>query len=126
MARKKGSGALGPTRSMRLPHALDTWLGERFTRHPEKSPSEVLVSLVHGGLRLRDGYMAVHRRELEHYVLSGDLNAYQTYVRCLLDTFGVAYVEHLERWLATDGIPPTDRPRPPSTIGEDAHFSDSV
>ena len=47
------------------------------------------MSLVHGGLRLRAGYMLVHRRMLEH---------------CLTDTFGTEYVEHLERWLEADGI----------------------
>ena len=65
MSRQKGSGSMGPTRSMRLPRALDTWFEERLARHLERSPSEVLVALVHGGLRLREGYMAIHRRVLE-------------------------------------------------------------
>lgn len=90
---------------MRLPHALDRWLCERLERHPEQSPSEVLVGLVHGGLRLRDGYMAVHRRELERCLVAGQTDAYATYLRCLLDTFGPEYVEHLGRWLAADGVP---------------------
>lgn len=104
MPRSKGSGAAGPTRSVRLPNALDRWLCERLAQHPEQSPSEVLVSLVHGGLRLRDGYMAVHRRELEFYALAANASAYRTYLRCLADTFGPAYVEHLERWLGADGV----------------------
>jgi hypothetical protein len=104
VARLRGSGSVGPTRSMRLPHALDAWLCERFGRHPEQSPSEVLVGLVHGGLRLRDGYMAVHRRELERCMLAGQRDTYAAYLRALLDTFGQDYVEHLGRWLAADGI----------------------
>ena len=95
---------MGPTRSMRLPFALDRWFEERLTMHAERSPSEVLVTLVHGGLRLREGYMAIHRRVLEHYVTSGQTDVYAAYRRCLLDTFGVEYVDHLERWLASDGV----------------------
>jgi hypothetical protein len=48
--------------------------------------------------------MAAHRRELEHYALAANSGAYRTYLRCLADTFGPAYVEHLERWLTADGI----------------------
>jgi hypothetical protein len=106
VARTKGSGSMGPTRSMRLPRALDAWFGERLERHPERSSSELLVNLVHGGLRLREGYMAIHRRVLEHYVSSEQHEVYAAYVRCLLDTFGPEYVEHLERWIAADGVRP--------------------
>ncbi len=95
---------MGPTRSMRLPRALDIWFEERLARHAERSPSEVLVALVHGGLRLREGYMAIHRRVLEHYVLSQQNDVYAAYIRCLTDTFGPEYVEHLERWLEADGV----------------------
>ncbi len=89
---------------MRLPRALDLWFSERLERHPERSPSELLVTLVHGGLRLREGYMAIHRRVLEHYVSSQQDAVYAAYLRCLLDTFGPDYVEHLERWMAADGL----------------------
>ncbi len=95
---------MGPTRSVRLPQALDTWFLERLERQRERSPSELLVMLVHGGLRLREGYMAIHRRVLEHYVASGQTDVYRAYVRCLLDTFGAEYVDHLERWLAAEGV----------------------
>ncbi len=95
---------MGPTRSMRLPLALDRWFEERLGMHAERSPSELLVTLVHGGLRLREGYMAIHRRVLEHYVSSGQTEVYAAYRRCLLDTFGAEYVDHLERWLASDGV----------------------
>ncbi len=105
---------------MRLPLALDNWFSERLARHPEQSPSEVLVALVHGGLRLRDGYMAIHRRELEHHIHSGSRERYETYLRCLRDTFGAQYVEHLERWLVADGIldsrSDTAAPRPPQRV----------
>ncbi len=95
---------MGPTRSVRLPQALDAWFIDRLELQRERSPSEVLVALVHGGLRLREGYMAIHRRVLEHYVRSGQNEVYRAYVRCLLDTFGPDYVDHLERWLAADGV----------------------
>jgi hypothetical protein len=48
--------------------------------------------------------MAIHRRVLEHYVLSGQSDVYGAYMRCLTDTFGPEYVEHLERWLEADGV----------------------
>ena len=102
---------MGPTRSVRLPRALDTWLEERLARHTDRSPSEILVSLVHGGLRLRDGYMSIHRRVLEHYVLSGQSDIYAAYIRCLNDTFGPDYVAHLERWLEADRISSNGAPR---------------
>ena len=103
MARVKGSGSMGPVRSVRLPRALDEWLEERLARHRERSPSEMLVALIHGGLRLREGYMAIHRRMLEQHAASGN-GDYAAYARCLEDTFGREYVGHLESWLAADGI----------------------
>ncbi len=102
MGRPRGSGATGPTRSVRLPRALDEWFVERMERHRERSSSELLVQLVHGGLRLREGYMAIHRRTLERYASSGESDAYATYVACLTDTFGTEYVGHLEKWLEAD------------------------
>jgi len=48
--------------------------------------------------------MLVHRRVLEHYVLSDQHDVYAAYVRCLTDTFGPEYVAHLERWLEADGV----------------------
>lgn len=89
---------------MRLPLALDRWFAERLARERERSPSEVLVTLVHGGLRLREGYMAIHRRVLEHYLISGQSDVYAAYTRCLLDTFGPEYVAHMTEWLAADGV----------------------
>jgi len=103
---------MGPTRSVRLPRAIDEWFEERLGRSPDRSPSEILVSLVHGGLRLREGYMAIHRRVLEHYVLSGQADVYAAYLRCLTDSFGPDYVEHIERWLEADGIRPAAESRP--------------
>ncbi len=95
---------MGPTRSTRLPAALDDWFASRLAVKSEASPSELLVALIHGGLRLREGYMAIHRRELEHYLSTGRRNAYATYLRCLVDTFGPDYVDHLKRWLEADGV----------------------
>ena len=102
MGRARGSGSMGPTRSMRLPRALDEWLAERLERHPERSPSAVLVALIHGGLRLREGYMEIHRRVLEQHLAAGETAAYDTYVSCLNDTFGSEYVAHLQTWIAAD------------------------
>ena len=95
---------MGPTRSVRLPEALDAWFRERLDLHRERSSSELLVQLIHGGLRLREGYMAIHRRTLEAHVLANEVDAYAAYRRCLADTFGAEYVGHLERWLAADGV----------------------
>jgi len=106
MGRAKGSGQMGPTRSTRLPAALDEWLESRLLLHRDKSVSEILLELIHGGLRLREGYMAIHRRALER-CLDGDPGAYESYRACLLDTFGPQYLEHLDRWLEADGIAKT-------------------
>ncbi len=95
---------MGPTRCTRLPRALDEWFTTRLALTPEKSPSEFLIALIHGGLRLRDGYMAIHRRALEHYLSAAEADRYAVYRRSLLDTFGAEYVEHVERWLAANGI----------------------
>ena len=101
MPRPRGP-TTGPTRSMRLPVALDQWFESRLRTHPLRSASDVLVELVHGGLRLRDGYMAIHRHQLEGR--RSRPAAYAEYLACLSDTVGPEYVEHLERWLAADGI----------------------
>jgi hypothetical protein len=111
MARARGSGSMGPTRSMRLPRALDEWFTERLERHAERSPSEFLVQLIHGGLRLREGYMAIHRRVLEQHISSGETENYAAYIRCLTDTFGHEYVAHLEDWLAAEHVGPTGSPK---------------
>ena len=103
MGRVKGSGSMGPTRSTRLPAALDEWLESRLVLHRDKSVSEILLELIHGGLRLREGYMAIHRRELEARITGGSAS-YDAYRACLLDTFGPEYLEHLDRWLEADGI----------------------
>ncbi len=81
---------MGPTRSTRLPRAIDEWFSARLTLRPEASASEFLVALIHGGLRLREGYMAVHRRQLEDLAAAGREREFDTYLRCLLDTFGPA------------------------------------
>src|SRR5579884_39369 len=94
---------MGPTRSTRLPAAIDAWLESRIALHPDRSVSEILLALIHGGLRLRDGYMAIHRRVLEERA-AGDPVANAAYRACLLDTFGPAYLEHLDRWLEADGV----------------------
>ena len=100
---------------MRLPLPLDEWLASRLALHPERSASEVLVALVHGGLRLREGYMAIHKRTLEAALRNGDGTGYAIYRRALDDTFGADYVAHVERWLEADGFSPP--PRKPASAG---------
>ena len=75
--------------------------------YPHRSTSDLLVELIHGGLRLRDGYMSTHRYALEARV--GDAMAYDEYRTCLLDSFGPEYVEHLEQWLEAEGVAVKDR-----------------
>lgn len=87
---------------MRLPITLDKWFWERLELKPELSASDMLISLVHGGLRLREGYMSVHRAALERLEHSGNTELYDSYVNCLADTFGPEYVRHLKRWLDAD------------------------
>jgi len=89
---------------MRLPLELDRWFQERLEFHETGSPSDLLVGLIHGGLRLREGYMAVHRRTLERHLIAGRSDLYDAYLSCLLDTFGPQYVRHLERWLEADSV----------------------
>lgn len=97
---------MGPTRSTRLPTPLDEWLESRLAIHRHKSASEILVELIHGGLRLRDGYMSIHRRVLEELRRAGEPARYESYRGCLRDTFGDEYVAHLDRWLEADGVLP--------------------
>jgi hypothetical protein len=87
---------------MRLPLALDEWFETRMHAHPLRSASDLLVELIHGGLRLRDGYMSIHRYALE--ARAADSERYSEYRTCLIETFGPQYVEHLERWLEAEGI----------------------
>ena len=101
--RERRTRPAGPTRSVRLPAALDEWFEDRLT-HTDRSASDLLVQLIHGGLRLREGYMAIHRNALERFVSKGDWGTFQSYRLALLDTFGPDYVVHLERWLQADGF----------------------
>ncbi len=91
---------------MRLPHQLDQWFEERIALRTDKSSSDLLVELVHGGLRLRHGYMAIHRRELERLITDNDDTGYRTYLGALVDTFGKSYADHLVKWLQADGFTP--------------------
>lgn len=101
--RARRTQPVGPTRSARLPAALK-WFEERLAIHADRSASDLLVQLIHGGLRLRDGYMAIHRNALERHIVHKDLKTYGAYRACLLDTFGLEYVLHLERWLVAEGF----------------------
>ncbi len=122
MGRIRGTGETGQTRSTRLPRALDEWFTERLERHPEQSASQLLVQLIHGGLRLREGYMAIHRHALEERGGPGTTRAeYVEYARCLADTFGPEYVAHLERWLEAD----RGRPFAPTVNGKARRHSSS-
>ncbi len=115
--RNRRGEPVGQTRSMRLPASLDRWLEEHLAIDATRSSSDVLVELVHGGLRLREGYMAIHRRTLERLIVRNDAGAYVAYLRCLFDTFGQEYVEHLEAWLHADGIA-----LPPAITADASHI----
>jgi Arc/MetJ-type ribon-helix-helix transcriptional regulator len=112
MARIRGSGTMGPVRSFRLPGPLDAWLEERLALHLHKSFSEVIVELVHGGLRLREGYMAVHRHALERLAREEDPHTAAGYRRALEDTFGPGYLDHVDKWIAADAAAEASPPRP--------------
>lgn len=104
MGRIRGNGSAGPVRSTRLPVALDAWLESRLMIHRHKSSSEILIELIHGGLRLREGYMAIHRRALEDLIRTGDDAATAVYRTAIVDTFGHDYLEHLDSWLEADNV----------------------
>lgn len=121
MSRPKGSGKLGPVRSLRLPIELDQWFEQRLRDDVARSASDILLEAVHGGLRLQSGYMNRHRRALGAFVVACDRLGYDSYMRALTDSFGIAYVKHVEAWLAADGVLPleiartmTDRAQTPA------------
>lgn len=95
---------MGAVRSFRLPRALDAWFEQRLCAQPDVSASELLLALLHSGLRLKPGYMARHRQALEEFLQHADIPGFLLYHASLKDTFGETYVEHLERWLENDGI----------------------
>ena len=70
--------------------------------HPHRSASDLLVELVHGGLRLRDAYKSIHRYALEARADRPKTDAENR--ACLQDTFSSEYVEHVERWLEAEGV----------------------
>jgi hypothetical protein len=103
MPRRKGSGRLGPVRSLRLPADLDRWFEVRLRSEPRRPASDILIEAVHGGLRLRPGYMRRHYLTLAAFVCANDFERYQSYLRALADSFGDSYVQHIEAWLNADG-----------------------
>lgn len=110
MPRPKGSGRFGPVRSLRLPFALDEWFEQRLREEATRPASDILLEAVHGGLRLAPGYMNRQHHSLTALAAANDRSRYESYVRALTDSFGSAYVSHLEAWLAADGILPFDAP----------------
>jgi len=108
MPRAKGSGKLGPVRSLRLPLELDGWFEQRLRDDGARPASDILLEAVHGGLRLQPGYMIRQHRALGELVRAGERIRYDSYVRALADSFGSAYVNHLEAWLFADGTLPFD------------------
>jgi hypothetical protein len=108
MPRPKGSGRFGPVRSLRLPRDLDLWFEQRLRDEAARPASDILLEAVHGGLRLRDGYMRRQRHALGLLIAANDRARYESYVRALADSFGSGYVTHLEAWLRADGMLPFD------------------
>jgi hypothetical protein len=103
MSRPKGSGKFGPVRSLRLPLELDDWFEQRLRDDALRSASDILLEAVHGGLRLQPGYMTRHHRVLSALAAADDRAGYESYVAALTDSFGSAYVKHLEAWMAAEG-----------------------
>jgi hypothetical protein len=106
MSRPKGSGKLGPVRSLRLPLELDEWFEQRLRDEAARSASDILLDAVHGGLRLQPGYMGRQHLALSVFAAANDRVRYESYVGALADSFGSAYVKHLEAWLVDDGLLP--------------------
>jgi hypothetical protein len=104
MARPRGSGKFGPVRSLRLPHDLDCWFEERLRVERDRAASVILLEAIHGGLRLQRGYMRRQRDALAALIEARDRAGYESYCRALADSFGSAYVRHVEAWLASDGL----------------------
>ncbi len=102
MPRRKGSGRLGPVRSLRLPLALERWFGATLCLRPDHSASSLLLELVHGGLRLAPGYMRRHAAALLALERDGAAIARENYARALGDTFGERYVAHVEAWIQSE------------------------
>ena len=102
MPRLKGSGALGPVRSLRLPLPLECWFEARLRDEPDRAVSDMLLQLVIGGLRLRSGYMARHRERLKQLRRDAADAAHEAYWAMLRDTFGDAYIEHLQAWIEAE------------------------
>jgi hypothetical protein len=108
MARPRGSGKFGPVRSLRLPHDLDRWFEERLCAEPDRAASEMLLEAIHGGLRLQPGYMRRQRIALAELIAARNRAGYESYRRALADSFGNVYLQHVEAWLAADGVLPPD------------------
>lgn len=106
MPRAKGSGKFGPVRSLRLPLELDRWFERRLREDAVRPASDILLEAVHGGLRLRPGYMRRQYDSLAALIAANDPRHYETYIRALDDAFGSGYVKHLEAWLHSDGVLP--------------------
>ncbi len=102
MPRIKGSGVMGPVRSLRLPLDLDMWFEKRLREFPDRSASALLLEVFHGGLRLDRGYMRRHRRAVEALQVVGDSAGHAAYVKALRDTFGAAYVDHINKWIEAE------------------------
>jgi hypothetical protein len=91
-------------RSLRLPLELDRWFEQRLCDEAARSASDILLEAVHGGLRLQEGYMTRQRAALLALLRANDRPGYESYLQALADSFGAAYVRHLEAWLAADGV----------------------
>ena len=117
MSRPKGSGKLGPVRSLRLPFELDAWFERRLRDEVSRAASDILLEAIHGGLRLHPGYMRRQRSALGELAEAGDRTGYESYRRALDDSFGKAYVEHLEAWLLADGVAIPMREAVPAEAG---------
>ncbi len=108
MPRVKGTSQRGSVRALRLPLALDAWFEQRLRDEPDRSATQLLLEIIHAGLRLRRGYFAQHVERLAFLHRCGDAGRINAYVQALTDTFGDAYVSHVHAVL-TEATPGTKR-----------------
>ncbi len=95
MPRVKGSSRFGPVRALRLPLALDAWFEQRLREEPQRTGSEMLVELLHAGLRTRGRYFERHVATVARLLRSGDSARTSAYLLALQDTFGDEYLRHI-------------------------------
>ena len=94
MPRVKGTALKGPVRALRLPY-VDAWFEQPLREEPQRSSSELLLRVMHAGLRVRSGHFQRHVAALKKLSAEGAEGDLQTYLWALADTFDAHYVQHV-------------------------------